>query len=220
MKTAEASAIKNKSLCQTSMHIDHIIPRSKGGADHPSNYYSLCGTINSPFGNTFSLSKCFLVGADACAQAVLCSGLFGGNYPYNTSSATDRYTFRRYDNSRAEELLKRLMDAATVGFRLQLTKAIATARNTCTFANQGMLVSNANWPANSALLKRHLLDNQAVTALLKSIKAQGTTKIKEQTQALCNALGACPSPKRNPTTEELLPIVEGQAPKPAPSPTG
>lgn len=45
-----------------SYSIDHIVPRSKGGVNHPLNYCVMKKTVNNKFGNRVSLAKLELVG--------------------------------------------------------------------------------------------------------------------------------------------------------------
>lgn len=61
--------------------VDHIVPRSLGGADHPLNYQLLDSSLNRSLGATWSLEKCVLAGRARCAQAVAISmrcGAFRG----------------------------------------------------------------------------------------------------------------------------------------------
>jgi len=43
-------------------NIDHIVPRSRGGANHPLNYCVMKKTVNNSFGDRVSLAKLELVG--------------------------------------------------------------------------------------------------------------------------------------------------------------
>ena len=54
----------------TGKDIDHIVPRSLGGADHPSNYQVLDSSVNRSLGNAWNEAKCAAVGAERCAKAV------------------------------------------------------------------------------------------------------------------------------------------------------
>lgn len=66
------------------MDIDHIVPRSLGGADHPSNYQVLPSSLNRSLGNAWGPEKCRLAGA-RCADAVAVSrscGEFRGVLPF------------------------------------------------------------------------------------------------------------------------------------------
>jgi hypothetical protein len=66
------------------MHIDHIVPRALGGADHPSNYQILRSAENQRFGARWSLAKCMGAGRAACVRAVEVSracGKFTGGLP-------------------------------------------------------------------------------------------------------------------------------------------
>jgi hypothetical protein len=182
MSEPHAKEILASSLCNGAIEMDHIIPQSRGGADHPTNYIPVCSKINTSFGNKFNLAKCFLVGAEACAVAVKCSGLFGGNHGKSGGN------FVRFDNGTASQVLQKLMDAASVGFRLKLKKAVAKAKTDCTFAGERMNLRN--WPAHTALLKRHLVGNEAMASLLKKFTGTGAAHI---TQHICIEKGACPA---------------------------
>ena len=46
--------------------IDHIIPKSLGGADHPSNYQVLDSSLNRSLGATWNREKCQMVSSQ-CA---------------------------------------------------------------------------------------------------------------------------------------------------------
>ena len=50
-------------------HIDHIIPNSLGGVDHPRNYFLLCGSINSSFNKWFTNEKVCYIGTKVCRSA-------------------------------------------------------------------------------------------------------------------------------------------------------
>lgn len=52
--------------------IDHIVPRSLGGADHPANYQLLSSSLNRSLGNQWGSEKCLAAGAQ-CAGAVAIS---------------------------------------------------------------------------------------------------------------------------------------------------
>lgn len=52
------------------MHIDHIVPRNLGGADHPSNYRVVPARENLEWSDTWNRDKCRTVGAKSCAHAV------------------------------------------------------------------------------------------------------------------------------------------------------
>ena len=47
---------KPKADNNVELHIDHIIPVTKGGVSHESNYQVLCGDCNSSKGNRYSIS--------------------------------------------------------------------------------------------------------------------------------------------------------------------
>lgn len=53
-------------------HIDHIVPRSLGGADHPWNYQVMNASENMSWGNEWSVAKCATAGPQ-CALAVAIS---------------------------------------------------------------------------------------------------------------------------------------------------
>lgn len=55
------------------MDIDHIVPRSLGGADHPDNYQVLPASVNRSIGNTWNEQKCFAVGSERCSKAITAS---------------------------------------------------------------------------------------------------------------------------------------------------
>lgn len=55
------------------MDVDHIVPRSLGGADHPDNYQLLPASVNRSLGNTWNEDKCLSVGGERCARAVAIS---------------------------------------------------------------------------------------------------------------------------------------------------
>ena len=60
------------------MHVDHIVPRALGGADHPSNYQILRSADNQRFGARWSAAKCASAGRAACLRAVRISQACGG----------------------------------------------------------------------------------------------------------------------------------------------
>jgi len=65
------------------MDIDHIVPRSRGGADHPSNYQILPSSENRSLGATWDKAKCARAGAK-CGDAIAVShkcGSFRGPFP-------------------------------------------------------------------------------------------------------------------------------------------
>lgn len=62
------------------MDVDHIVPRSLGGADHPANYQLLTSSMNRSLGNQWDSGKCFAA-RGLCAAAVAISrkcGTFSG----------------------------------------------------------------------------------------------------------------------------------------------
>ena len=59
------------------MDVDHIVPRSLGGADHPDNYQLLPSSENRSIGNDWGEGKCAAVGAERCGRAVRASNECG-----------------------------------------------------------------------------------------------------------------------------------------------
>jgi len=57
--------------------VDHIVPRSLGGADHPSNYQLLESSLNRSLGATWNADKCAAAGVKICATAVAVSKICG-----------------------------------------------------------------------------------------------------------------------------------------------
>ena len=57
--------------------VDHIVPKSLGGADHPANYQLLPSATNRSLGNVWNEEKCLAAGEDACARAVATSRTCG-----------------------------------------------------------------------------------------------------------------------------------------------
>jgi len=57
--------------------IDHIVPRSLGGADHVSNYQVLDSSLNRSLGNRWDVEKCAMTGDERCAQAIAVSAKCG-----------------------------------------------------------------------------------------------------------------------------------------------
>lgn len=53
--------------------IDHIVPRSLGGADNPGNYRIISAHENRSLGATWNEEKCLAVGETRCARAVATS---------------------------------------------------------------------------------------------------------------------------------------------------
>ena len=53
--------------------VDHIVPRSLGGADNPANYQLLPSSINRSLGATWNEDKCLGVGTERCARAITAS---------------------------------------------------------------------------------------------------------------------------------------------------
>jgi hypothetical protein len=58
------------------MDVDHIVPRSLGGADNPANYQLLPSSVNRSLGAAWDRSKCEMVGPQ-CAKAVAVSRACG-----------------------------------------------------------------------------------------------------------------------------------------------
>ena len=59
------------------LDVDHIVPRSMGGADHPMNYQLLDSSTNRSLGARWDRGKC-LMAADRCAGAMAVSRKCGG----------------------------------------------------------------------------------------------------------------------------------------------
>lgn len=57
----------------TGKDIDHIVPRSLGGADNPGNYQVLPSSENRSLGATWNQDKCLAVGEVRCARAIATS---------------------------------------------------------------------------------------------------------------------------------------------------
>lgn len=72
--------LKKEGVDLTGLDVDHIVPRSKGGADHPLNYQLLDSSTNRSLGATWDLGKCASVGAARCAAAMAVSSVCG-DYP-------------------------------------------------------------------------------------------------------------------------------------------
>ena len=49
--------------------VDHIIPQSMGGVDHPYNYFLLCGSINQSFRHWYTTEKEVFMGQIVCRSA-------------------------------------------------------------------------------------------------------------------------------------------------------
>lgn len=61
----------------TNIDVDHIVPRSLGGADDPSNYQLLDKSLNRSLGATWNRDKCIMAGTQQCAEAVAVSRTCG-----------------------------------------------------------------------------------------------------------------------------------------------
>jgi len=70
--------LTKQGLDLTGLEIDHIVPRSLGGADHPANYQVIPMKVNRSLGNTWTPAKCASVGAQ-CAIAIAVS-YYCGSY--------------------------------------------------------------------------------------------------------------------------------------------
>lgn len=55
------------------LDVDHIVPRSLGGADHPANYQLLPSSTNRSLGNRWGIDKCLTADRDRCGEAVAVS---------------------------------------------------------------------------------------------------------------------------------------------------
>lgn len=55
------------------MDIDHIVPRSLGGADHPMNYQVLGSSQNRSLGARWDADKCLMAGRRRCGEALAVS---------------------------------------------------------------------------------------------------------------------------------------------------
>jgi hypothetical protein len=79
MSTAAYRALLSASgVAIAGMDVDHIVPRSLGGADHPGNYQLLPSSVNRSLGNTWNEDKCLSVGEARCAKAIATSRACGG----------------------------------------------------------------------------------------------------------------------------------------------
>jgi hypothetical protein len=74
MSTAAYRALLTaRGIDLTGKDIDHIVPRSLGGADNPGNYQVLSASENRSLGATWNEAKCTSVGEARCARAVATS---------------------------------------------------------------------------------------------------------------------------------------------------
>ncbi len=69
--------IEAEGIALDGLDVDHIVPRSLGGADHPSNYQLLESSLNRSLGATWNTDKCAAAGVKICAAAVAVSKLCG-----------------------------------------------------------------------------------------------------------------------------------------------
>lgn len=58
--------------------IDHIVPRSLGGANHPMNYQVLDSSTNRSLGARWDADKCLMSGRKRCSEALAVSKKCGG----------------------------------------------------------------------------------------------------------------------------------------------
>jgi 5-methylcytosine-specific restriction endonuclease McrA len=65
--------LANQGVDLSGMDVDHIVPRSLGGADHPENYQLLSASTNRSLGNTWNEAKCASVGPRRCVKAISAS---------------------------------------------------------------------------------------------------------------------------------------------------
>ncbi len=72
MSTARYRALHSGKVPLNS-DVDHIVPRSLGGADHPLNYQWLGASENRSLGNYWGPTKCLAVGKVRCALAIAIS---------------------------------------------------------------------------------------------------------------------------------------------------
>jgi hypothetical protein len=72
MSTARYRALHTGSILLNS-DVDHIVPRSLGGADHPLNYEWLDASENRSLGSYWGPAKCLAVGKVRCALAIAIS---------------------------------------------------------------------------------------------------------------------------------------------------
>lgn len=69
--------LRTEGIALDGLDVDHIVPRSLGGADHPSNYQLLSSSLNRSLGATWNADKCSAAGVQICAVAVAVSKLCG-----------------------------------------------------------------------------------------------------------------------------------------------
>jgi hypothetical protein len=69
--------LKRKGVDLTGVDIDHIVPRSLGGADHPLNYQLLDSSTNRRIGALWGPEKCDISGWAECARAAEVSSRCG-----------------------------------------------------------------------------------------------------------------------------------------------
>jgi len=75
--------LRNQGVELEGMDVDHIVPKSLGGADHPSNYQLLDSSTNRSLGNTWDVVKCVSAGPKclaAIASSFVC-GSYAGPLP-------------------------------------------------------------------------------------------------------------------------------------------
>jgi hypothetical protein len=62
--------LKGLGVDLTGLDVDHVVPKSLGGADHPGNYILTSSHLNRSQGNDFGPEKCERVGMGVCKLAV------------------------------------------------------------------------------------------------------------------------------------------------------
>lgn len=67
-KTSEAQNLRSCALLQ-GYSIDHIIPKSRGGKDHPENYFLMPRRAKMYFGNSWTAEKVAYIGLEAALAA-------------------------------------------------------------------------------------------------------------------------------------------------------
>lgn len=176
----------SKTGCSGQVDADHIVPRSRGGADHPSNYFMMCNTTNKSFGKVFSVDKCALVGASQCMVAIYCSAVFGGNIPKGASSKVV------FNNNVAEETVNNLLSLASPKFKKQLVKARAAAKTTCSLQTMADAMPVDKWKMDSSILQRDMLDSKyAATVARQCSKTTAKQTIRSCVIGVCKMLKAC-----------------------------
>ena len=78
------SRLRTEGRALGGLDVDHIVPRSLGGADHPLNYQLLPSSVNRSLGASWGFGKCLGVGLARCAGAIVTSihcGSYQGGIP-------------------------------------------------------------------------------------------------------------------------------------------